>query len=196
MLIEHRAAFRLPLAKATTGLRSAVRTEGCEVEVSQRLKRMTTIIDKLMRQPTMAPANMQDIAGCRAVLADIHELRRVQRRVSKNRPPLRADDYIVQPRASGYRGVHLIIQYDDRSIEVQLRTRVMHEWAVTVERLGGRIGEDLKSGYGTPELLNFFQAVSQAMAIEEVGQVVDTILVGRIIELRRLAQPFLTGGQT
>ncbi len=43
------------------GLRSMVRTERCQIEVSQRLKRVPTIIDKLLREPTMQLANMQDI---------------------------------------------------------------------------------------------------------------------------------------
>jgi hypothetical protein len=42
------------------GLRSVVRTEGCNARVSQRLKRWYTIIDKLEREPTMQLANMQE----------------------------------------------------------------------------------------------------------------------------------------
>lgn len=116
------------------GLRSVVKTEQCEVEVSQRLKRIPTIIDKLVREPTMQLANMQDIGGCRAVLNSFDEVRRVQRRLSKNRPPLRVSDYIAEPRASGYRGVHVVVQYDGRPVEVQLRTQAMHEWAITKPR--------------------------------------------------------------
>jgi len=47
------------------GLRSVVGTEGCTVEVTQRLKRVPTIVDKLRREPTMQLASMQDIGGCR-----------------------------------------------------------------------------------------------------------------------------------
>jgi len=52
-----------------------------------------------------------------------------------NRPVLVYRDYISDPRRSGYRGVHVIVGYDGRQIEVQLRTRVMHDWAIAVERL-------------------------------------------------------------
>lgn len=79
VLFEYRASHRVPLAKATMGVRSIVRTVGCQnAAVSQRLKRMTSIIDKLARQPAMALVTMQDVAGCRAILADLSELRRVQ----------------------------------------------------------------------------------------------------------------------
>lgn len=122
VLRAFRAAHSYPLTKANMGLRSMVLTEGCRVEVSQRLKRVPTILDKLMREPTMQLANMQDIGGCRAVLDNIKEVRRVQKRLAKNRPPTRVNDYVAAPRSSGYRAVHLVVQYDDRNIEVQLRT--------------------------------------------------------------------------
>lgn len=125
-LIDHRAAHRNPLTRAMMGLRSMVRTEKAEIEVSQRLKRVPTILDKLVREPTMQLANMQDIGGCRALLNSIDEVRRVQHRLSKNRTPVRVSDDIADPRASGYRGVHVVVAYDHRPVEVQLRTQVMH----------------------------------------------------------------------
>lgn len=96
VLLDHRADHRVPLTKATMGLRSVVRSEQCVVEVSQRLKRVPTILDKLVREPTMQLANMQDIGGCRAVLNSIDEVHRVRRRLGKNRPPLRVSDYIAR----------------------------------------------------------------------------------------------------
>lgn len=116
VLLRYRAANQLPLVKANMGLRSVVNTEGCKkIEVSQRLKRVPTILDKLRRQPTMQLSTMQDIGGCRAVLADTDELRRVQRRLKRNRPPIRERDYIRDPRSSGYRGVHVVVGYEERS---------------------------------------------------------------------------------
>lgn len=182
---RYRAAHAYPLTKATMGLRSVVRTEGCELEVSQRLKRMTTVLDKLVREPTMRLASMQDIGGCRAVLSTIRDVRRVEQRLKKNRPPIRYSDYISEPRESGYRAVHVVVGYGDelsvrRAIEVQLRTQVMHEWAITVERLSGRLRDDLKSGRGPEELLALLATVSEA-------------LNRRIADLRAAAVPFLRG---
>lgn len=191
VLVQFRAAHERPLRKATRGLRMMVATEGAGGEVSERLKRIPTIVDKLSRQPSMKLANMHDIAGCRAVLQTVDEVRGVQRRLSRNRPPLRVYDYIEHPRESGYRGVHVIVLYDDRKIEVQLRTRVMHEWATAVERLGGRLRTDLKSGRGPEPLLAWLTAVSEAMALEERERRVDTYLVERIHALRERALPYL-----
>lgn len=194
VVLAHRAAHRLPLTKATMGLRSVVRTEQCAVEVSQRLKRVRTIVDKLVREPTMQLVSMQDIGGCRAVLNSIDEVRRVQRRLSRNRPPLRVSDYIAKPRSSGYRGVHVVVEYDNRPIEVQLRTQTMHEWAITVERLGGRLGVDLKSGLGPPPVLALLEAISEVMAIEEKGGAVSARALTRLGDLRQEAAPYLEGG--
>lgn len=194
VLIEHRAAHRAPLTKATMGLRSVVRTAECEVEVSQRMKRIPTILGKLVREPTMQLSSMQDIGGCRAVLNSIDEVRRVQQRLAKNRPPLRVSDYITEPRPSGYRGVHVVIEYDGRPVEVQLRTQVMHEWAITVERVGGRLGEDLKSGVGPAPVLSLMEEISEVMATEEGGGVVGQEALDRLSTLREAAAPFLEGG--
>lgn len=194
VLLAFRAAHAQPLIKANNGLRSMLRTEGCPVEVSQRLKRESTILDKLKRQPTMALSRIQDIGGCRAIVDTLDQLRGVQHRIARNRPPTQVDDYVKQPRASGYRSVHMVVRYDERCIEIQLRTRPMHEWAVAVERLGGRIGEDLKSGKGPVAVLNWLEAVSGALEIEERGSSVDGEFMDRISRLRAQALPFLTGG--
>ena len=79
----------------------------------------------------------------------------------------------------------------ERAVEVQLRTRVMHEWAIAVERLSGRVNEDLKSGRGPAEVLALLKAVSEAMAIEETGAVVPEDHLDAIARLREAAVPYL-----
>ncbi len=193
VLVAYRAAYVNALASANMGLRRMVRTEQCQVEVSQRLKRIPTILDKLIREPTLPLSSMQDIGGVRAVLGSIDEVRRVEARVKKNRALLGYADYIVKPRSSGYRAVHLIVEYQGRSIEIQLRTRMMHEWAITVERLSGRLGQNLKKD-GEHAIQALMSAISRAMAIEEQGGTVDVALLDEIDTLRARANPYLSGG--
>lgn len=201
VLDNFRAAHEYALTKATMGLRSRVDTmyrnllgpdHGRQLKVSQRLKRHVSIVGKLSRQPTMKLHTMQDVAGCRAVVDTIEQVRLVQRRwETKKGRVCWVDEYITTPKTTGYRGVHVIVSYDDRLVEVQLRTLVQHEWATTIERIGGRIRQDLKAGVGPRPVLEFFQAVSEAMAIEEAGEVVPSELVGRIQALRRTAEPMM-----
>lgn len=193
-MLAFRAAHQYPLTKATMGLRSVVTTEKCRVEVTQRLKRVTTILDKIQRYPTLRLSSMQDLGGCRAVLDTVDEVRRVERRVKKNRQPIKVSDYITTPKPSGYRGVHVVVLYDQRAIEIQLRTRVMHEWAYTVERVSGRLQEDLKSSKGPPVLLDLFSTISGAMAIEEAGGIVGQDFLDHLADLRQAAVPYLEGG--
>lgn len=189
---DWRAAHAKPLVSANNGLRSMLRSENCPVDVSQRLKRMITILDKLEREPTLALPNMQDIGGVRAIVPSIADIRRVEARLRKNRPVTGYSDYIKHPRASGYRGVHVVVLYgeEERQIEVQLRTPLMHEWAITVERLSSVFGENLKQD-GSTTAQAFMARVSEAMALEERGEEPSAELVRMIINLRQIIQPLL-----
>ncbi len=199
VVVRFRAAHEYPLMKATNGLRSVVHTVGCEAKVSQRLKRIPTIIDKLRRHAGMELGRMQDIGGCRALLTSIADLRLVESRLRKNHPSGRSYDYIASPRESGYRAVHVVVSYKDRQgvrrpIEVQLRTWGMHEWAYTVERLSSRSAIDLKSGEGPAEVQAWLQAISGAMALEEAGGTVSKEEQDRITRLRGATVDFLNRG--
>ena len=196
-----RAAHQYPLGKANMGLRSKVATAQCpSAKVTQRLKRTATIVDKLTREPNMSLSTMQDIGGCRVVFESIDQLRRVEKRIASSDVFVRSTDYITNPRGSGYRGVHAIVTYKDRDstarfIEVQLRTKVMHDWAIAVENFSGRIGEDLKSGRGPKPVLDWLELVSEAMAIEESNAVVPEDFLSKIQAARDFAIPYLQGGR-
>ena len=69
----------------------------------------------------------------------------------------------------------------------------MHQWAIAVERTSGRLHEDLKSGRGPKEVLELFEAASEAMALEEQGLIVEDELIARIATLRARAAPWLRG---
>jgi len=198
VLDAYRGAHAIPLNSATMALRSMVRTIHATGSVSQRLKRHFSIVTKLVREPTMQLARMHDVAGCRAVVESDRRVRELVERLIKNRDRttgksrvLRAYDYIAKPKPSGYRGMHVVVGYHGFLVEVQLRTEVQHEWSIAVERVGGRIGEDLKGGRGPQPVLEFFKLVSKAMAIEEAGRQVPRDLVLAVQEARRVAEPLM-----
>ena len=76
---------------------------------------------------------MQDIGGCRAVVDSMEQLRALENRLKKFRTPISYADYTEHPRQSGYRAVHVVVEYQERAIEVQLRTHPMHAWALAAE---------------------------------------------------------------
>jgi putative GTP pyrophosphokinase len=101
---------------------------------------------------------MQAIGGCRAILpGGRREVLGVLRRIRRNWEVERVYDYVVQPKATGYRAVHVVVFRDDRLIEIQLRTPRQHEWALAVERIGSRVGVAVKDGQGPPELIRYFE---------------------------------------
>jgi ppGpp synthetase/RelA/SpoT-type nucleotidyltranferase len=82
------------------------------------------------------------------VLADASEVEQMARRIRHRWRPVRASDYRDDPRETGYRALHLIVEKrverystELRPVEIQLRTENEHRWAEAVARLlRGRVG--------------------------------------------------------
>lgn len=149
---------------------------------AQRLKRVPSIIKKLNRKyengsETMRLTQMQDIAGCRAVMSDVGLVKKLyydyyingdlkHERVSEK-------DYITNPKKDGYRSIHLVYRYkSDRGksiyngllVEVQIRSQLQHVWATAVETVGFFTGKAIKSNEGERDWEIFFKLVSSAFA--------------------------------
>lgn len=183
-----RSCHAYPLLKAYMGLLSRVRTCGIdEANVTQRLKRQPTIIDKLSREPSMGLDRMQDIAGVRAVVPDMRSVKAVQRRYTGAKKPVRTIDYVSNPKPNGYRATHLVVEYDGFPVEVQLRTEIQHMWAEDVENIGGAYGFDLKSNRGPEEVLAYLALAAEVMAAEERGDHVDDDLAAEVRYARNQA---------
>lgn len=147
---EWRAAHRGVINTFQAILRNRLR--GHRVTVAQRHKRRTTIFDKLNRFPGMHLARMDDVAGCRLIFRSDRELAEFRDSFHGARfnHHLRHEpdkyDYIRHPKATGYRGIHDVYEYDVNSeagkslkglyVEIQYRTLVQHAWATAVEIVG------------------------------------------------------------
>lgn len=145
---------------------------------AKRLKRYESIVSKLKRFDDMKLKNMQDIGGCRVVVSSLKKLRLLIRAL-KRRPEfknsqgtVRHKDYIESPKDDGYRSYHLIGRFKDvnneaRNIEVQLRTRLQHDWATALEIVDIFTKQKLKSNQGNKKWSEFFKSVSEQFAIME-----------------------------
>jgi ppGpp synthetase/RelA/SpoT-type nucleotidyltranferase len=133
--------------------------------VVSRLKRTPSIVSKLKRFDKMKLRNMQDIAGCRAILDSTKSVHKLRRELNKNRT-FKVTDYIEKPKDDGYRGIHLIGKYKDEEnginypVEIQLRSKIQHSWATAVEIVDLFTNQSLKSNDGKKEWLDFFKLVS------------------------------------
>jgi ppGpp synthetase/RelA/SpoT-type nucleotidyltranferase len=147
--------------------------------VVQRLKRFSSIIAKLQNEPGMNLARMEDIAGCRAVvdgLDNVYKVRDLLVNAKANKTPKRVRDYIKNPKKSGYRSIHLIYTYQGSKselcglpVELQLRSKVQHSWATSVEVIGTFLRQDLKHEQGAKEWLDFFECASEGFYCLESG---------------------------
>ena len=145
---------------------------------SRRLKRITSILYKLDINPEMRLGGMQDIGGFRIVVNDIDALHSVKKILTEQVPRsfdlIKIMDYVQTPKESGYRSIHFIYKYksadsntDGAKIELQVRTRLQHSWAMAVETAGLITRTPLKSSMGSDEWLDFFKIVSSLFAIKE-----------------------------
>lgn len=164
-----------PLKAASQGLRYHVgRVTGEQAQVSQRLKRIPTILDKLGRIEKMNLARMWDIGGVRARLPGVHEVYAVAGRIERwwevrGEP----HDYIAEPKPDGYRAYHLYVEKQGRVIEVQLRTELQDTWANQVER-DGRLGDrGYKFGRGDATVLDYYQVAAEVFAARDWGTVIS-----------------------
>lgn len=186
-----RMGFQLPLNKVTMGMRSFVKSEDAPIVVSQRLKRLPTILGKLERLPNMNLARMQDIGGCRAIVPSRREVEGVIRRIRKRRWDVRRfDDYAARPKPTGYRAVHIVVMRDERLIEIQLRTPAQQAWAAFVDQTGARLGCHLKDGEGPAELLAYLTHAADAMALQEAHIPVDNEFEREFRDLQEAVRPY------
>lgn len=166
--------------------------------VAQRLKRASSILAKLRRKyhgrnPSMDLYQMQDIAGCRAILSNVGLAKKLaDREYVKKKGDIKhklvgTKDYISFPKSDGYRGIHLIysyksdkankMKYNGLLVEVQMRTKLQHIWATAVETVDFFTRQAIKSSEGSPDWMEFFRLVSSAFArIESCPTVPNTPL--------------------
>ncbi len=111
-----------------TTLRTLLKENGIQAEVSGRVKHIYSIARK-MRQKNLSYEQLYDIravrilvdstADCYAVLGMMHEL--------WVPIPKEFDDYIANPKPNGYQSLHtVVLGPGDFTVEVQIRTHKMH----------------------------------------------------------------------
>lgn len=172
-----RASHSFPLNTFQTTLRDKAHRVDSSCFTAQRLKRLWSIEAKLSRRKFKL-SEIQDIGGCRAILKSVEHVDKLVEIYSTSdlkHKLERVDDYIRHPKASGYRGVHLIYSYySDRKdtynghkIEMQFRSPLQHAWATAVETVGTFTSQALKSSRGNKQWLRFFQLMGSAIALRE-----------------------------
>lgn len=173
-----RTSHLLPLIILKNKLLRTLKENNIEPNlVSQRLKRLSSIEYKLDLNPSMGLGGMQDIGGFRSVLKDVQDLKNLDNALRHQKSHHKLEkvvDYIQNPKHTGYRSIHYIYKYssnkemyDGLKLELQIRTKLQHNWATAVETAGIITKTSLKSNQGPDKWLDFFKIVSSLFAIKE-----------------------------
>lgn len=156
--------------------------------MESRIKSPKSIIHKLRRKglPTTtesAMENLQDIAGIRVVCAYLNDTYAIADLLAKQDDLriVRTRDYIKEPKANGYRSLHLIVEVPVflstgkklLPVEVQIRTIGMDFWASLEHQLR------YKETASVPETLNrqLYDAADRISALDsEMQHIHDQML--------------------
>jgi len=181
-----RSEHDLPLKHALEVVQKISLQKDRKAIFGKRLKRFASIVKKLQRFQSMDLRNMQDIGGCRAIVANqkklyqiLRELRRIDEfRWSDGRH--RVKDYIERPKEDGYRSVHIIGNFPNdsqvrRKVEVQLRTFIQHYWATALEIVDLFTDQALKSNKGDADWRAFFRIVGEHFAVMDEIHLFDQL---------------------
>ena len=128
-LAEKRVARERYIGTVINALQDATNKSSLDAEIYGRPKHLYSIWKK-MRQKGLSFENLWDIRAVRVIvnsLADCYAALGVVHTLWRHLPG-EFDDYIATPKANGYRSIHtVVIGPEDKSVEVQIRTREMHE---------------------------------------------------------------------
>ena len=119
--------------KITADMRVELEKSGIVAEVSGRAKKPYSIWRK-MQEKEQSFSRLSDIYGFRIITATEADCYRVLGAIHQRwrAVPGRFKDYISQPKSNGYRSIHTTVSgRDGKRVEVQIRTREMHEVAET-----------------------------------------------------------------
>lgn len=163
--------------------------------INTRLKSPYSIISKLERRglPMSVESiekNIHDMAGVRVICSFINDIYLLADMflAQDDITLVEKRDYIRQPKDSGYRSLHLIVQvpiFTEKgkhmmTAEVQLRTIAMDSWASLEHKLHYKKYNCLESQMGLKEELLACSAISAEMD-SRMQRIKDLILSGRKI---------------
>ncbi len=124
---EARLAF---MRDAVDKIKEMLAEKGIEAEVSGRPKHIYSIYKKMERKHLRFD-QLYDVRALRIIVQTVEQCYEVLSIVQANFPGVSSeyDDYISNPKPNGYRSLHtVILDAKKRPIEIQIRTREMHEY--------------------------------------------------------------------
>ncbi len=173
---EYRKSHLQPLSETTIELQAWLNFYGGRYYIAQRLKRKPQILRKLVRL-SVRLTQLQDIGGCRIIVeknSDVDRLRKfIEDKIASQRNVklVRATDYREKGRDdTGYRSLHLMLERGGAKLELQIRSRIQHYWAESIERTSVIYGYHLKEKEGDEAVIDYFKKLSDIFYEIEAGR--------------------------
>ena len=163
LLDQYRRSFADPYAHVVTLIREQLKLD----PTGRPAKSTTSIVEKLRRE-SIRLSQMQDVAGCRLVVADMREQEQITKRVKASFGTVTVVDRRRAP-SHGYRAIHVIIRHDGKPIEMQVRTRLQHIWSELSEKLADIFDPAVKYGSGPDVIRDLLAGSSQLVAEREAA---------------------------
>jgi ppGpp synthetase/RelA/SpoT-type nucleotidyltranferase len=160
--------YRRSFADAYDSVVEIVRDRLGQQPTGRPAKSTTSIVDKLKRE-SIRLSQIQDIAGCRLVVADILAQQRVVDDLSRTFDKVAVVDRRERP-SHGYRAVHVIVSVDGTSIEIQVRTTLQHLWAELSEKFSDLVDPAIKYGGGPDVIRSQLADTSMLISNAEVQE--------------------------
>ncbi len=158
-----------------------------------RIKRIESIIGKLIRFPSMKLDRMWDIAGCRCILNSNKQLYQLRDSINNNFEVIKVNDYIAKPQPDGYKSLHIYVRCKKNRInviEIQLRNKENHNWATLVEITDLLFDERLKEKRSNSNLreLHLLFSNRDGLNIKEKERIIK--LIRKYYFLEKLSEVF------
>ena len=128
---QTRAARERSVVAARTEMLNLLHAHGLQADVQGRPKHLYSIWKKMQGKGLLFE-QVLDARALRVVVPDVPACYATLARVHEAWQPVDGefDDYIARPKANGYQSLHTVVRgTDGRPLEVQIRTRAMHEHA-------------------------------------------------------------------
>jgi len=200
LLDEKRIERERFIAEAMAQMRQRLGAAGIEAEISGRPKHIVSIWNK-MQAKQLAFEQVYDVRALRVIVAEVAQCYQVLALVHELWSPVEGeyDDYIARPKANGYRSLHTIVRdAAGRALEIQIRTRQMHEQAelgVAAHwqyKEGGRrgAGADQQRVAWLRQLLDWRAEVGKPLPAAKIEERIYVLTpAGRVVELPAGATP-------
>jgi putative GTP pyrophosphokinase len=157
--------YRRSFGEAYEAVLRTIRQRG-EFPTGRLAKSTRSIVEKLRRE-SIRLSQMQDIAGCRVVVANLVKQDQFVASLKTDFVGASVIDRRDNPNY-GYRAVHIIAMFSGKPVEIQVRTSLQHLWAELSEKSSDVLDPTIKYGGGPDWWRSFLTDCSEAVASYEV----------------------------